>query len=1085
MTNRKTATKLLLVQWARFQKLCVHLEGSTLFTGVNGSGKSTILDAMTYLLAGNTQFNKAAKDRDRTVLGYVRGDTRSNGSDRYLRSGEVVSYIAMEFWSPVENEYLVAGVCMESTNETTYKSSWFICRDARIEQINFTRQEGKFLRITPRGELTVKGQAIRSAEFLGKDRGVEQTLRALGLRCNAVKYRSKLVKMMAFNPENNIDQFIQECVLEPGEVASLKELREQRQRFEQLRGVYQNLKSSKAKLEEVEKRIEDYESKQKKYSIRELMLSYQELKGKEEERQKMELQVKTLEQNLLLLEERKKDLDKRCADAENRYRIAINNDIFRGMQETLRELERQKEKLEDGLAQNETELAKVKRLQIQVADSLRWLEEFLTVPQDEKTMLKNLAEDGFPTEAKLQAFVRFAEMAGRQKTLFAEEKVHSGDRIRELNRKLTELVRKIKRLQANILVFPREIEEARRIAQAKLDADGIRAQVRIFAELVQEVRDPEWRAAIEAFLGWKRFYFIVDGQYCHRLMQIIQKEKLYAAHVVISDKLPDTAEAEGSAAAMLTIPNADARRYANYLLNGIHLCESLEELHEHPLGGLMKDGMLARGYTVSCMELEKTEFCLGQDAVRLQLESAVAQKTEITEELEAVLRKKEQMEEYLGALDDIDWKADSYSFGAAAARNDLLERQARILGDIEAIRQNPDFMAVLQEQEKAGEELQALKGMRDLSIGDIRACEQNITYGKDGLETLAGETYRLQQEYEELRGKHLELEKQMLEEYERLKAKREDGPVITPKTVRSLKGEVEEAIRQMESAQLEYCRLAEIDINRRGTPYIPFFREEYRNIANIRIEEAASRLEEQSARLESAFMNDFVAEINETIREAREEINAINRELKQLPFGNDTYKFVMKEKPDRQIFFRICRKLERYYMDRPEAYMNSGREDEEMERDIREFMGIILDEEDETEYTDYRKYFVYDMEIVSRQGDSQVVADLSKKQGSASNGEKQTPYFIILAASLLQCYPRQNCCARLAFIDEAFSALSRERIEQMVKYLSENHFQVFYAAPPEKISSIGAHIESTVSLVMTGRYTNAVEGLVKENAETV
>ena len=47
MTNRKTATKLLLVQWSRFQNVSMRLEGSTLFTGVNTSGKSTILDAMT------------------------------------------------------------------------------------------------------------------------------------------------------------------------------------------------------------------------------------------------------------------------------------------------------------------------------------------------------------------------------------------------------------------------------------------------------------------------------------------------------------------------------------------------------------------------------------------------------------------------------------------------------------------------------------------------------------------------------------------------------------------------------------------------------------------------------------------------------------------------------------------------------------------------------------------------------------------------------------------------------------------------------------------------------------------------------
>ena len=111
--NRRTATKFRLIQWARFQNTQIELDGSTLFTGVNGTGKSTVLDAMTYLLTGNTQFNQAAKDKERTVLGYVRGDTKSNGKNRYLRTGEVVSYIAMEFYSAIDDGHFVVGVCME------------------------------------------------------------------------------------------------------------------------------------------------------------------------------------------------------------------------------------------------------------------------------------------------------------------------------------------------------------------------------------------------------------------------------------------------------------------------------------------------------------------------------------------------------------------------------------------------------------------------------------------------------------------------------------------------------------------------------------------------------------------------------------------------------------------------------------------------------------------------------------------------------------------------------------------------------------------------------------------------------------
>ena len=166
--NRKSATRLLLVQWSKFQNVSVKLEGSTLFTGINGSGKSTILDAVTYLITGNTQFNKAAKDRDRTVLGYVRGDTKSNGTARYLRSGEVISYVAMEFDDPVAGAPLVVGVCIESLNETAKPaSSWFILPETTLDQINFARREGNMLWITPKNELTVRGERLKGNAFLG------------------------------------------------------------------------------------------------------------------------------------------------------------------------------------------------------------------------------------------------------------------------------------------------------------------------------------------------------------------------------------------------------------------------------------------------------------------------------------------------------------------------------------------------------------------------------------------------------------------------------------------------------------------------------------------------------------------------------------------------------------------------------------------------------------------------------------------------------------------------------------------------------------------------------------------------------
>lgn len=1080
--NRKTATKLQLIQWSRFQNVSIRLEGSTLFTGVNGSGKSTILDAITYLLIGNTQFNQAAKDRDRTVIGYVRGDTRSTGSSRYLRSGEVVSYIAMEFWSPVEQTHSVIGVCMESANEASCKSNWFICRDVQLDQINFAREENGRLWITPKNQLSAKGQTLKASDFMGRDRGVEQVLRALGLRCDVAKYRSKLLKMMAFKPENNIDKFIQECVLEPGNVDSLKELREQKRQFEHIRQMYENLRNSKTQLEKVEQKTTEYEKKLRNLRIRELMLVYQELREKEEENKELTANMEALRHKQKLLEQRKEELNRRSLDALERYRIAENNDIFRGMKDTIGVLERQTEKMEDEIRKCEEQLAAVKQLQLQLRSILTWVQEYLPITEEEQQCLCSLDEKGIAIEKKVVVFQNFSKKIQGQDKLFERTVVHKEDEIKALEEELDSLERKIKQLQANQMVFPEKAEQAKQILQEELKKQGVASEVRFFAELVQEIKEPSWRAAIETFLGRKRFHVIVDGKECYKAMEILERKAIHDVQVVITDKLPDTKVVQGSAAEVLTIPNVYARRYANYLLNGIHLCDSLEELHEYPKGSLMKNGMLAKSYAVTYMDIKNTEFCLGEDAIRHQLKNALEEKTEKL----TVLKQEEKELELLGKRRDeirkCNWDMKSYHFGAADSLEEIRVEKQKKQREIDKIKKSPDFTAVLQEQQAAKHEYDALQKAIQIVSKDIGGCETQQSDGELKIKQLSGEIYGLNQEYSRQCMQHLELKRPMLEEYERLiKGKSDTWRAITQKTVNNLRGEVQDCINQLETAQLNYCKLAEIDINKRGIGYIPFYREEYRNIANIKIEEAHNRLKEQGERLESAFMNDFVAEINETVREAKKEIDAINRELRQIPFGNDTYKFVMKEKADRNVFFRICKRLESY-MDSPEVYMNSNRDDEEMERDIQEFMGVILEEEDEQEYTDYRKYFVYDMEIVSKQGKDEIVAELSQKQGSASNGEKQTPYFIILAASLMQYYPRQVCCARLAFIDEAFSALSRERIEQMVKYFEENHFQVIYAAPPEKINSIGSFIGSTVSLVITGRYTNVVEGLVKGDA---
>ena len=460
--NRKSAKKLLMVQWSRFQNVCIELEGSTLVTGVNGSGKSTVLDAMTYLLTGNTQFNKAAKDRDRTVLGYVRGDTRSNGEARYLRNGSVVSYIAMEFSDPTLGQPLTVGVCIESPSESGKPvSSWFICPGAAIDDIDFTRIEGNALRITPKNELTVNGEAMKLSSFMGRDRGTEAVLRALGLRVDAAKYRTKLLKMMAFNPENNIDQFIQDCVLEPGKVQSLEELREQKRQFERLRELYESLRQGKIQLEEVLRQSDEYEKKKRVLRIRELMLSYQALREKEEEEKQTKNRYQALKDQYGRLTERAGELARQQEAAQERLRIAENNDMVKGMQESLDSLKRQIEEADREKKNWEDKLAQILKLKKKISALIKLLEADLPSLSSENTYLETLEQADGETAKKREAFDVFREKVHRQDGIYEENKIHLQDQCKEREKEIGALQEKIRRLESNILVFPAEVENAR------------------------------------------------------------------------------------------------------------------------------------------------------------------------------------------------------------------------------------------------------------------------------------------------------------------------------------------------------------------------------------------------------------------------------------------------------------------------------------------------------------------------------------------------------------------------------------------------------------------------------------------------
>src|SRR5574341_1641247 len=98
----KLLTRIRLLNWHLFENTTIDCQGTTYFIGINGAGKSTVLDAVQFALVGgqrDVRFNQAAlSGSKRTLASYVRGELGTEGQ-RYLR-GDATGVIALEFRNP-------------------------------------------------------------------------------------------------------------------------------------------------------------------------------------------------------------------------------------------------------------------------------------------------------------------------------------------------------------------------------------------------------------------------------------------------------------------------------------------------------------------------------------------------------------------------------------------------------------------------------------------------------------------------------------------------------------------------------------------------------------------------------------------------------------------------------------------------------------------------------------------------------------------------------------------------------------------------------------------------------------------------
>ncbi|MCF7931773.1 MAG: AAA family ATPase [Acholeplasmataceae bacterium] len=1076
----KKLTKIKLVNWHLFTNQTIDIKDNTLISGENGSGKSTLLDAMQYLFVGGrggTKFNIAATDdAKRTLDGYVRGRIGAENKE-YLRNGDVVSHLALEFFDEQSKRYSIIGCVLDLPKGATLKERFYILEGLSIHDELFLAK--KYPRDYKDMKKYLKNMGIDLDPFDTQKKYREALARFFGM--DATKYAKILPKALAFR-SIDLQQFVFEFLLDddPIDIQSLKN------NVAQLKKVEAQIKHDREKLEKLDNIVRvghEIRENREQQDINVLIDQLNWVEKRESFIRENEEKLNVIEQSLSALRDDKAHIDNMIDESEKKIydleRAKSDNDINRTLQTYQEKLEK---KAVDFEAQKETiglvrdnlekEFQLTKELQIHIPAQA--IKSFVTYYQQNQD---NLNPDDLQNHLTMAArdIQAYLQAYAIEKDKLETEKTKLSDEIRTVRTRLEQLKRAIK-------TYPPYVEKLINALNGGL-SELYRKDVRVrpLCELI-EVADEHWRNALEGFLNTQRFDIIVDPSYFNDALEIYDRvkfeERIYGVGLVNTQKLnayDDTAA--GTLAEMVTTDHRYARQTINMMLNSLYCVEEAKDLKNYH-----------RAITPTCMTYSnhtarqinprayETPY-IGKSATALQI-------TMETKHLESLEKQMDKLYELTTKNDKIQRLLNQSKAGQIVHQNllrffDLIKQTRREYIDLEEQINALEKDTRLEQLDKRIEEERLSRKQLRLDsekvVGDIATLRDQRQTTQNHIEEIKDKLDKFMDEQTELARKHPEKLGMANTQFYALKVKyKQDHDAISSYLAQStaslntqvIKGETE-LINLMRQYIMAYHFSAGAMVDQ-----LIHYEEEANIIRNnnlIRYEQEATDLRRNS---EIGFKEEFVNKLRASIENAQQQIADLNIALYGKTFGSDSYQLLCRaaEDPDYKPYYDIIMGNDAFST-HSLFTENLTKRNASILMELFEKISSSDPEYDKLmlKFLDYRNYMSYDIEVTNLNGNTSFFSKVSKEK---SGGETQVPFYIVIAASFQQLLTKNKRidAGCIVLFDEAFNNMDESRIDAMMKFYNSLSIQLLIAVPPQRVSNIINFVNTSLVIVKDNDY---------------
>jgi len=1094
----KKIKKLRLINWHFFEDQEIDFSDINVITGENGTGKSTILDAIHYLQSGGTcKFNMAANtlSHGRTVENYLKARIGAENKEFLREQSDVIGHIAIEYYDTLLNKPYVLGCVIQLVSNQLSSVDFYEMKGDKWNNAVFFTDGGNvrsfesLFKEAQSQRLNISRIGMPRQSEKGRARAVRE---ALGV---PEKYDTLFTKAMSFEPLSDINRFAIDFLL-PEESIDLTTIKGSMDDYRELQVILQNELRRKELLEPIFNYKDRYESALRDKSVFDLLMDKATIQI---ENEAIKSNNREIEKNEAIIKSNEKLIEKHNENKIN-YEIEARN-------------------LENDEAYNA--LNEAKKLQKQNYDKIsaiqRDIRSWISLVSDESALANkintSLDLSKVIERKNYQDYInvllkykeRIDDISSENEQIWKTNSLEA----ERLGKDLFDLDKEIKNLEAGSYDHPPYVLELIEIIKREiLNKKGVSNPQLIPLCNLLEVTDNEWRYAIEGYLDRSRFdLFVGKKEYVNVAKDCFDRnprlKDCFGVGVITTIPARQELQLNSLASKVRAVRFDETRNayvelveptnYIRQLLNDIKCVESSNDFIEGQKA-ITKDGVFFDGHSIKHVNKDAGQKTyIGIESIKLRLGAAKEKRKIISDN-------KSKIDRLISSCDELSRRIKTSSIDKLLKYENLWEQESSLIKNEQQIEERMHELVSNDESLLSRDATISQYKKMSLEEGNkaSRLSDENMKLGRNigertnAISASEDKIKDLALKYDE----KLVLAKEKDEQIEALIEASSEG--LEGKKLYSLafqrSGTASAQIKSFEQviskAMSDYCHYYPNELKPDIENYISFVNR-YNKIVNDELAKLEPDVEKAKERSVQELKEHFISKIRNAIQNATLDIRELNRILKKHPFGtdNEVFEFHYQRSKDSLLsgVYRIAMDTNQ---DTVENNILTEDLDLESQSTMKKVFEVLSTNEDDNDFKklrkellDYRNYLNYDIKI-SINNSSDVLL-YSKNQDSKSGGETQTPFYALIAGAFQSVInlPEKNKlspCSVVVF-DEAFNNMDGERIKQMLEFYKELNIQLIISVPSSRFGYISPYADNIISLAKIDNNVAVFQTISKEN----